>query len=168
MGMQKRTSGEIQAVSIATQSVSRFVLLLILVVGIASRIGLAQEITIRLLDFRDGKPLQQRIVQVEYFDSDHRLQSLLSLKTDDKGVAQFSIPAPHPDEIRFAVPGAWFCNAGRSSIRIDEMTLRGDVEQGECKLGKIVSRPQPKPGEVTLFARPIPWWASIWGHILGS
>jgi len=72
-------------------SALRFVALLALVLGTLSAIGMAQEITIRLVDFRNGKPLRGRMVDVMYADSDHRVQTLLSLRTNDEGVAEFAV-----------------------------------------------------------------------------
>jgi hypothetical protein len=152
-------------------SALRFIGPLVLVLGTLSAIGMAQEITVRLVDFRNGKPLRERMVDVMYADSDHRVQTLLSLKTNDEGVAQFTVPSPPPADLWFsghAASSPWLCGAGMSSFRPDELNMHGAVQRGECKLGKSVTQPQVKPGEVILFARPVPWWAPIWGHILGS
>jgi hypothetical protein len=158
---------EVRVAAIINGSALKFGAPLVLVLGILSAIGTAQEISIRLVDFRNGKPLRGQMVNVVYADSDHRVQTLFSLRTNDEGVAQFTIPSPAPVDFRFST-SAWLCGAGRSSFRPDDLKIHGAVQQGECKLGKSVTQLQVKPGEVILFARPVPWWAPIWSHILGS
>ena len=167
MVTQELISEKVRVAAIDKASALRFVALLVLVLGALSAVGMAQQITVHLVDFRNGKPLRGRMVDVMYADSDHRVQTLLSLRTNDEGIAQFAVPSPPPADLWFST-AAWLCGAGRFSFRPDDLTMHGAVQQGECKLGKSVTKPQVSPGEVILFARPAPWWAPIWGHALGS
>jgi hypothetical protein len=167
MVTQGLISAEIRVAAINNGSGLQFVALLVLLLGTLSAIGMAQEITVHLVDFRNGKPLRGRMVYVMYSDSNHSVQRSRPLKTNDEGVAQFTVPSPSPAELWFSA-SAWLCGAGRSSFRPNDLSVQGAVQQGECKLGKSVTQPQVKPWEVILFARPAPWWAPIWGHILGS
>ena len=164
---QELISDELRVAAIDNGPALRFFVLLVLELGTLAAVGMAQAITIRLVDFRNGKPLRERVVNVMYADSDHRVHTLLSLKTNDEGVAQFTVPSPPPPDVWFS-GSAWLCGAGRTSFHPDDLNMRGAVQQGDCKLGKSVTQPQVKPGEVILFARPAPWWAPIWGHIQGS
>ncbi|MGA9543475.1 MAG: hypothetical protein WBQ85_07895 [Candidatus Sulfotelmatobacter sp.] len=166
MATKKLTSEEIREAVIDNGRALRIVALLGLILGTLVCSAMAQDITIRLVDFRNGKPLRGRMVDVMYAGSNHHVQRF-PFKTNDEGVARFSVPSPPPVDIWFSA-SAWLCGAGRSSFHPDDLNLHGAVQQGECKLGKSVAQPQVRPGEVILFARPAPWWAPIWGHILGS
>lgn len=140
-------------------------LVLSLCLGFSAIIGHAQEINVRLIDFRNGRPLKGARLEAVFHDAAHA-ELRVALQTDQDGRARFALPSPAPVSVG-VFSQLWLCDAGHS-LPPSDLVQTGVVQKGNCKLGRSVVVAVPKPGELTVYARPAPWWAPIWGHIIGS
>lgn len=125
----------------------------------------SQTTTVRLVDFRNGRPLRDRRVTIRMGVVPEA--PTVEVKTDQAGVANFTLPSPPPAELSISTPELWSCAAGWA-ISSEELARSGVVQLHGCKLRKSLAHIEAVPGVAIIYARPIPWWGPIWGHLLGS
>jgi hypothetical protein len=144
----------------------------------------SQEIRVRLLDGKSGKPMAHSCINVWIGDK----RATLSIPTDENGVAKvyltnnasevnrsnyvescgmFGVSDPkvmYSDIIQVQAGYAW-CNSeaqDRSWLIIHEFKTKylldnGDVTQNVCGRASAIST----PGELTIFVRPLTLWEKL-------
>jgi hypothetical protein len=124
---------------------------------------IAQQITVQLLDGRNGHPLKEQVLDLWFGDraSGHPLQ----VTTGQNGTAVVTVP---PDTQTFVAAGEWAadCRGGNqigktyidsSVYAITAVLSTGVVAENRC--GKTTQ--QPLPGTFTFFVRPTHWWEKM-------
>lgn len=147
----------------------------------------AQEIKIKLVDGRNGRPMAGTASHVNVWVGAERKEAI-AMPTDGNGVARFqltldsgkvNIPNPSKDSgsivvanpvveynksFRINVPYV-LCGPGGSNyswlkslhFSTKQILEHGYVSPNTC--GKM--RASPKPGQVVLFVRPLTWWEKL-------
>jgi hypothetical protein len=134
----------------------------------------AQQITVKLVDGRNGRALRNQIVAIWLAEKPVGVPAQTML-TNAEGIAFFPVPAPP----------ASFVIAGESLVDCrDRLTYTGNAKRYEAekdtvkkeevyrfadvlshgivtanRCGKAVA--QPLAGQLLLFARPPPWWEKV-------
>jgi len=142
----------------------------------------AQDITVRLVDVRNGHVFVNKIVNVRFDPPEGRAQSL-RVTTGADGTAKVHLPEPTPESIIAFVAHKDTGLVGCSSVApintqqiIREGVLRcakpseaaaRRAEGCGCKFTKQVAQLKETPGELVLLAKPITWLnrmeGSLWG-----
>jgi hypothetical protein len=145
----------------------------------------AQEIKLRLLDGRTGKPIEHSCINVWVGDQQ---KSALALPTDEKGIARFHLTSDatavnvtnywaacgmfgvsdptvmYADTIQVNAGYVW-CNPNtqeRSWLAISKFPTRHLTDDGEVTAnacGKVSAK--PTPGELTIYVRPLTFWEKL-------
>jgi hypothetical protein len=146
----------------------------------------AQEIEIRLVDGRNGRPITGAASYVNAWVGTERKEAIV-IPTDKKGVARLqltlntgkiNIPNPSKDRgsivvanpvvkydefLRINVPYAW-CGSGSNyswlmlgHFSTKQILQHGYVSPNTC--GKATA--SPKPGQMILFVRPLTLWEKL-------
>jgi len=159
-------------------SMKRLWPLLLAIVAAVGATGNAQTLRVRLLDGRSGKPIAKGGVNV--WVGDHR-KAAVPIPGDRDGIAKLSLtnsagqvnmeggPSDLPTflyapEIRIQV-GFVLCQAAKKKFSwfqitpysTEDWTRTGIVTANTC--GKAVAK--PKPGELTIFVRPLNFWEGM-------
>jgi hypothetical protein len=111
----------------------------------------AQEITVRVFNAKNGQPLPNETVKVQFMGSETS-SSPVRLATDIKGEAHFNIPN-HTEHIDVRVvlkSGHWDCGCW---VTADTK----QVQQGVLAYTPVRGREAPaaKPNEIVVMARPL-------------
>lgn len=123
----------------------------------------AQQITIKLIDGRNGRPLKHQVIDVWFGERANGYP--LQAKTGEDGNTAVGVPRA---EKHFVVAGEWLADcrggnkAGKSFIDsnvydVAQVLTRGVSTQNSC--GKAPR--EPIPGTLTFFVRPMHWWEKM-------
>ena len=127
-------------------------------------IGLAQNITVRVTDSKDGHPLSKRPVSAQFlFENPTRTLPLVQSETNSNGEAQFSLPEPIPDHLNVRVtldPEPWHC-ACWLMTDTHKIVRTGIVQPAPSSSGKAPSNVAPKPGEIVFVARELSFFERL-------
>jgi len=162
--------------------IGKFLVLLFLILYVV--LLSAQELAIRLVDGRNGRPMAGAASYVNVWVGTERKEAI-GIPTDGNGVARLqltldpgkvNIPNPSKDSgtivvanpvveynesFRINVPYA-LCGSGGSNyswLMLQHLSTKQILEHGYVSpntCGK--STASPKPGQVILFVRPLTWW----------
>lgn len=135
------------------------------VLAIPVRSVAAAQITIKVVNGHNGKPLKGITVDV-WFGTEAVPPPTLVTTTND-GTALLAVP--HSGET-IVIAGQWVgdCRAGKRKTksyidgnvyRIQDIVRTGLVAENTC--GK--ARNQPTPGVLVFFVRPLHWWEKMMG-----
>jgi hypothetical protein len=117
------------------------------------RFCLAQSVTVRVVNDKNGRPLPSQAVSVQFFyEKPARVTQPFRATTDSKGEAQFSIPQPNPEhlDVRVALTSEhWICRCW----------LMSDIEPVLRKGVALTPQSKPpwanaEPGLIVFHARP--------------
>lgn len=137
----------------------------------------AQDITIRLLDVRNARPLANETVNVQFHVAREDDIRMLKAKTGPDGTTTLRLPEPMPQAIFVLAgyPDLYPCSA-LSTIDTHQVISEGlvsrcckPVQQCRCKFGKQILQLHARPGELILLARPMTWFErftnkfDLWG-----
>jgi hypothetical protein len=128
--------------------------LLLVVLLVGSTTCLAQTVTVRVLNAKDGRPLGKEKVVV-WFVEGKSTSAATNLETDANGETHFLIPSPAPEHVDVAVyldAAHWSCDCYVSS------GTRTLIEDGVVKaLGnaKRANGFAREPGHVIVVGRPL-------------
>ncbi len=81
--------------------------------------------------------------------------------TASDGTAIFQIEEPLPERIFVSLGVDEAACSGQADIITGELQKQGAAIGKECGLTEAAKRLSPKPGQIILFARPLPLWARI-------
>lgn len=161
----------------------RHALLLLVVAGLQSPLLRSQEIRIKVLDGRNGRPISSECVNVSLGSAP---DSSFLIPTDKDGIALIRLAgkdtgenvrrhsskcngaavlepiAKYSDTIK--VTGDYYIpcqphppDSPFLSFSTKKVLLSGDVTENHC--GRIEA--SPKPGELIFFVRPLHWWEGM-------
>lgn len=116
----------------------------------------AQELTIRVLNAKDGKPLPEESVTVQFLGQ-AAAPPPLQLQTDQIGEARFDVPTPSPKVLSVRVvltSERWHCAC--SVMTETAKVVRDGVTQAPPRKDEQSSKSNliAKPGEIVVVARP--------------
>ncbi len=141
-----------------------------LVFGVLFSLGscLAQVVTIRVVNAKNGQPLQGRQVSVSLlYEKDEpvpeKYDANLSLLTDANGEVHFALSNPAPAHIsaQVRVPESWRCACGVLATT-EELTRSGIVaSRATAGSGKPATPAKAVPGEIVFSARPLSFWERL-------
>jgi len=132
----------------------------------------AQEVTVLLLDARNGHPLANQTVSVQFHVSQIADLRVLEVKTGSEGTTTFHLPQPTPPKISVSAvsPNLYRCS-GPLPFNAQQVIAEGlvsrcskPIQQCRCKFGEQVLQLHGRPGELVLLARPMPWWERFINH----
>jgi hypothetical protein len=122
--------------------------------------------TIRLLNAKTGKPMNNKMVTFDWMDE--KLDQSV-IRSDDQGMGTVEIPAgqskfslragprvgKEPDRIPYID-----CNESKAElfIRVSSVLQNGLVLRNTCDHQSAVA----KPGEIVFWLLPLSWWADQW------
>ena len=146
--------------------------LLVLAV-LASANCLAQDVTVRLVDVRNGQVLANEPVSLQFHVPQVPAPQSLEGKTGIDGVAKFHLPEPVPPKIAVLVTNErlYPCYSlleqeTRRVVHEGLVSRCSKPQQGcRCKFSKQVSQIQSKPGELVLLVRPFTAWEKFLSHV---
>jgi hypothetical protein len=112
----------------------------------------AQEVTVRVINAKNGQPLPNESVVVQFMGT-QASSSSMQLTTDAKGEAHFNIPDSQTEHLDVRVvlkSGHWDCGCW---VMTDPKT----VQQGIVAYTPIKNHDMPvaKPNEIIVLARPL-------------
>jgi hypothetical protein len=127
----------------------------------------AQSLTIRVINAKDGRPLQRQRVSVTLLYDRGEAQpakydATLALETDAEGKAQFSLPEPAPRHLAVRVTvdwGHWNCGCGVLTATQDVIE-KGVVESAANRKDSAAPTTAP-PGEILFVARPLSFFQRL-------
>jgi len=141
---------------------SRSLLLLAALVGASPRVGCAGDITIRLINVKDGQPLGGQLIVL--FLGNARLASTprVEITTSSDGAAVVHLPKTIPEQVVVDVGNGKLHGCGRSFFPTREVIEHGIVAENRCDpKGKLKGKFSAKPGEVIIFVRFLKWWEKM-------
>jgi len=135
-------------------------------IGSCARCLPAQTITIRLLNAKTGKPMNNKMVTFDWMDE--KLDQPV-IRSNDQGMGTVEIPAgqskfslragprvgKEPDRIPYID-----CNESKAElfIQVSSVLQNGLVLRNTCGPKSAVA----KPGEIVFWSLPLSWWADQW------
>jgi hypothetical protein len=133
----------------------RFMKVLILFVPAAVTGGLAQQVTVHVVNGKSGRPLRDERVVVQFFGAQSS-SSPKTLQTDVSGEISFVIPNAVPDyvDVRvFLKSEYWHCGCWvyAETKRVGQ---QGILQSPATKMSEGTHEVAQKPGEVVIVARP--------------
>jgi hypothetical protein len=144
-----------------------FVLVLLLCLG---PICLAQEVTVRLINAANGRPLQKQAVSVSLlYDKRYdksipaKYDAVLNLETDVNGEAHFRLPVPPPAHFSAQVHvdwSRWRCGCGIMGST-DDLIGKGIVGPVPTTDSSTSVRLKAAPGQVLFVARPLSFFERL-------
>jgi hypothetical protein len=161
-------------------------LLCLLLLCLSSRC-IAQQITVRVIDARNGHPLQKRQISIKLFYCEGKMTPLglfyckgettppaqydqtLRFETDVNGEARFQLSEPVPAHLTASVDITeehWFCGC-LLSVATQDVVQKGITgpKPGYGWIGPHASV-KPVPGEILVLARPWTPFERIWIPLL--
>lgn len=135
---------------------------------------LAQAVTIRVLNSRDGHPLARQSVSVSFLyghkeGTPPKHDSGLTLETDANGEARFTIPDPAPAHLAAQVRPDWSrwrcsCFVLTDTQIIVQKGVAGPFPTDVAK--KLPASGTPRPGEILFVATPLSFLERIFYPLL--
>ena len=136
---------------------------------------LAEEVTIRVINASDGRPLQNQSISVSllYEKAEAvptKYDANLTLRTDASGQARFVLPQPPPGHLAVRVDldfGRWHCGCNVLAVTQDviqkgilDSAALSSESKGSPDLAKVV------PGEIRFIVRPLSFFERLMGPLL--
>lgn len=120
----------------------------------------AQQITIQLLNPKNGRPTSRVNLGIEDFER----RFSYGLESDHSGKVTWTVP-PNTAEIGVGIPESLGCRRVKSEVlkasterySMTEILTTGVVATNQCSKRTAA----PVPGQLILFARPVPLWARL-------
>ncbi len=142
---------------------SRVAICVIAIVTLLCPVAAEQQITIKVVDGRNGKPLKNTTVDIWFGTKASPPPTQVNAASD--GSAVVVIPASR-ETMLIAAQSVADCRAGREAgksyieknvYRVEDILHTGVVAQNMC--GKATG--QPTPGVLVFYVRPLHWWEKM-------
>jgi len=137
----------------------------------SASICLAQDVSVRLVDTRNGHPIQNEKVRALFHASGTPDVQTLEANTVADGTVKFQVPTPTPQQLTVQVDRLYPC-FNMSPNDLKEILTTGIVSccskppQGcLCKFTKKTLGVKAEPGQVVLFVRPFTRWERFLSNI---
>ena len=146
---------------------------LLLALLIQPQSGSAQDITVRLIDVRNGHAISNQQVSLQFRKTPGATLETLKATTGSDGTASFHMPQPLPEtfsvysDVDRFYPCYNLLPADTKAVLERGLVSRCSVGQGACKcsFSKIAGAAALKPGELLLPTRPFTRWERFLQHI---
>ena len=136
---------------------------------------LAEEVTIRVINASDGRPLQNQSVLVSLLyekaeATPTKYDANLTLRTDSSGEAHFALPQPPPGHLAVRVGidwGRWHCGCNVLAVTQDVMQkgiLDSAASSSESKKSPDLAK--AVPAEIRFIVRPLSFFERLLGPLL--
>jgi hypothetical protein len=134
---------------------------------------LAQAVTIRVLNSRDGHPLARQSVSVSFLyghkGTPPKHDSGITLETDANGEARFTIPDPAPVHLAAQIRPDWSrwrcsCAVFPDTQIVIQKGIAGPFPADVAK--KLPAGGTPRPGEILFVATPLSFLERIFYPLL--
>jgi hypothetical protein len=123
----------------------------------------SQEVTVRVVNGKSGKPMKGRGVDLSAQDArlypraGGNLGPFKEGNTGRDGTVRLSVPPPRPSSlfVGVGVPSeVIYCGSTPPSFPLEEVMKSGVISENSCDpSGKIRARFKPEPGEILIFMR---------------
>jgi hypothetical protein len=155
--IQLTTPPSLEMLSPTIESLRRMHLMkaiLIFCILVAGTASFAQQVTVRLINDKNGRPLVKESVVVQFLDP-QSASSPTKLETDSSGEARFVLPSPAPERVNVRVvlkSGHWHCGCW---VMEDTKTVveQGVVESAAAR--KLADEFGRNPSHIIVIARPL-------------
>ena len=136
---------------------------------------LAGEVTVRIINAGDGRPLQNQPVSVSLLyekgeATPTKYDANLALQTDASGEARFVLPQPSPAHLAVRVgidSGRWHCGCNVLAVTQDVMQkgiLTSTASASESKRSPDLAK--AVPGEIRFIVRPLSFFERLLAPLL--
>ena len=139
--------------------------------SIAFATGSAQDLSVQLIDARDGHPLPNRPLTVTFIREGAESFDGFSLKTDASGKAVFRLPSPIPHHVQLNAYDLYPCYQ-LTTLDVGVLKTAGIVSRCSkqsqacrCNFSKEADGMKATPGQILLFARPETLWERIQAYL---
>jgi len=130
----------------------------------------AQDVSVLLVNIRNGHPIQNEKVRALFHAGGTDVQTLEANTVAD-GTVKFHVPTPTPPQLTVQVDRLYPC-FNMSPNDLKEILTTGIVSRCSkppqgclCKFTKKTLGVKAEPGQVVLFARPFTRWERFLSHI---
>ena len=135
-------------------------------------VSYGQVITIRVIDIRNGKPLEKQHVSILIiYDRDEttptKYDKVVKLETDIEGMAQIRLPEPLPGTLQFGLRMTlqhWHYVSG-SMVSTKKLTQQG-IELIPTEKRKSDCRIKAKAGEIVFLVRPFSFFERLFYPVM--
>jgi hypothetical protein len=126
---------------------------------------LGQEISVRVLDAKSGRGIKNQEVWAQFYEPpSNRTLRRVSATTGEDGIALIQLPQSQPRQLFLSVSDDSFRCKGSLQAATEDILSRGATNranEGDCTPKNSSHASNPKPGEVVIFVRRMPWWARL-------
>jgi len=149
-----------------------YLLALFLGVALVSNCS-AQEISVLLLDARNGHPYAHKTVYLQFRSGSKALPESLKAETEDNGVAHFHLPDLRPISVEVSDGDhrLYPCSP-LTPVQVDEIAATGIVgrcsksrDGCRCRFGHQIEMLPRTPGQYVLLVRPATFWERLFEHV---
>jgi len=138
---------------------SRFLLFLVVLATTFVQVGSAQNITIRLINVKDGRPMKAQLLVLSLGDAKLASTPRVTVTTSPDGTAVVHLPEKIPEQVSVVVGNGKLHGCGWPFFASREVIEHGVVAENKCDpKGKLKGKFTAKPGEVIVFVRFLTWW----------
>jgi|GEM_PF-6125096 hypothetical protein len=135
--------------------------------------SMAQDVTVRLVDVRNGHVFANETINMQFHVPQVPQLQTLESTTGSDGTAKFRLAAPLPPDIAVFPTNTQLYSCSRA-VGIDTKKI---IDEGlisrcskptqgcRCKFSRQVSEIRSRPGELVLLARPVTNWEKFLSHI---
>jgi len=123
---------------------------------------LAQQVTVRVVDIKNGQPLKGEKVVIQFFAA-HPSLSPTTVQTDVNGETHFVVPNPTPEYVDvhvFLKSEHWHCGCWVYA-RTNRVLQQGVVQSPATKMRQGIQEAAGKPGEIVIVARPLTFFEKL-------
>jgi hypothetical protein len=131
---------------------------------------LAQDVSVLLLDIRNGHPIQNGKLSVQFHVSGTPGLQTLEANTAPDGTAKFHVATPTPPQLAIGVGSLYPCfnmfpNDMKEILNTGIVSRCSKPPQGcRCKFTRKALGVKAEPGQIVLFARPLTRWERFLSH----
>jgi len=139
---------------------SRFLLFLLELASAFGPVGFAQDVTIRLINVKDGQPLEAQLIALSLGDAKLASTPRVQATTSLDGAAVFHLSEPVPKQVFLDIEnGKLRACYSWGAFSSQEIIEHGVVAENKCdpkrkRKGKFTA----KAGELIAFVRFLRWW----------
>jgi hypothetical protein len=119
-----------------------------------------QEIKVVVLDAQNGGGVGNAVVWVQYYEAPaNRVLQRIQYKTGPDGIAHILLTEAQSAQLSLSVLDDAFRCGGFVNAATADIVKNGAISQ--CGSKSSNSLPMPKPGEVMILVRRMPWWRRL-------
>jgi len=121
--------------------------------------------SVKLLDSVTGKPVKNVWVLPRELREPSRFGNISTVKTDSHGIANFPLPEPPPERIRFLISPDEFVSCSEAEFLTDQILRSGVVGGNACAGKKTKPSSNAAAGQLVIFGKRVTLWQRILSEI---